>query len=626
MDRRSFIRIGTSAAIAAGLPDIKASASGKPQDIVINGHSVPGGLKVQFNGTGAAGGRINGQGRRHSSVLLDSRILIDVTPNNVDMIPQGCVPEAVFFTHSHRDHYSPAMVMKLGIPEVFVGATWYDRAVENFKEEAQGAQIPKITPLTIGQKVTCGDIALTALPANHVTSDLYEQALIYLVEKGGARVLYATDTSGIMVQGARMIGIDGQTKTGNPITGLIMEATMSEEEDLRIFAHSSTPTVLHTARSLMKHGRMTPPDGQIPALLTHIADGLHQGVCTPAPLFMAEDGMEVVFNAPGRNLKVGTTGGNWYDSSFDGFGFGEAAAHAVAAPMFLYCESDGTVYVASETRSGAGIYSFRGGENTGFVEVGKGLSPCHIMHPSGLPYVCAANYTGGAVSVIGLDADGNVSRLEKTFKYGSKSHCHQIKEIPADICTMTGLVGRWLLGTDLGLNCIHVYMAGEKGLRETGTFKCMTGPRHMEFNREKGLLYVLTELSDELVTYVIKAKEGRPVFEEVSHLLAPDIFGGGGADIHLHPCGKFLYTSHRLVNDGITVFAIDGDGMPQKIGYQKTGGHPRNFAITPDGLSLLVACRDDSSIEAYRIGTDGHLTKIGEKIFPDKPVCLEFGF
>ena len=326
------------------------------------------------------------------------------------------------------------------------------------------------------------------------------------------------------------------------------------------------------------------------------------------------------------NLKVGTVGGNWYDISFDGSGFGEAAAHEAAAPTFLWCDPGGVMYVASETDQGAGIYSFRDSGNTGFVEVGKGLSPCHIMRPAGLPYACAANYTGGALSVIGLDADGNVSKLTRTFRYGPKSHCHQVKELPAEICARASLKGRWLLATDLGLNRVHIYKAGAKGLRRKGSFKCMTGPRHMEFNAEKGLLYVLTELSDELVTYAVKGKGGKPVFEEVSHLFAPDVFGGGGADIHLHPGGKYLYTSHRLVNDGVTVFSIGDDGLPVKIGYRKTGAHPRNFAITPDGQALLVACRDDSSIEIYNIGADGLLTRTGETVFPEKPVCLELGY
>lgn len=643
MDRRNFLKIGTTAVVAASLPDIKSSASANHEDIVITGPSTPGGLRVRFHGTSAAGGRQNGAGRRNSSVMLDGRILIDLNGNNIDMVPEGLVPEAVFYTHSHPDHYEPSAALKLGVKQVFVGATWYDRAVADFKaaaEEIPGNNNvipgnnnvipgstrnllpPKITPLAIGQKVTIGDITLTALPANHATADINEETLIYLVEKGGVRVLYATDTGGIMVRAARIAGIDGQTLTGKPITGLIMEATMAEEEDHRIFAHSCTGDVLRTTHSLLKSGRLTPPDGQIPTLLTHMSDHLHKDEGEiPTPLMKAWDSLEVIYNAPGATLKIGTAGGNWYDASCDGFSISETTPHVAKAPMFLCADPDGRHYVLSETQEHAGVYSFFEGKQTGFVEVGKGLSPCHIMHPEGMPYVCAANYTGGAVSVVSLDAEGKVAKLAKTFRYGSKSHCHQIKEVPAT----EGIAGRWLLATDLGLNKVHMYQITKAGLREADSFPCAGGPRHMEFNPEKKLLYIVTELSDQLVTFSYECSGGKPVFKEVKRLFAPDRFGGGGADIHLHPLGGFLYTSHRLIHDGVAVFRLDSAGLPEKIGFQRTGKHPRNFVITPDGMTLLVACRDTSAVEAYRVGGDGMLTKVSSTELPDHPVCLIFG-
>lgn len=624
MDRRSFLKIGTTAAVAMSLPDIKSSAAGKHDDIILYGAAVPGGMHVRFNGTGAAGGRMNGAERRHSSILIDSRILIDLTDDNIGMIPGGCIPEAVFYTHSHNDHYNPAAALKAGIKEVFVSETWLDRARSDFRKAAAGGAVPKVTPLALGQRVVSGDLTITALPGNHATADAEEQTLIYLLEKGGARVLYATDTGGIPVRAARIVGIDAHINPLKPITALIMEATMASDDDFRIFTHSSTGVVQRTFSSLRKAGGITPPDGQVPVILTHISDPLHPDSGAPSPLLKAFDGMEVVFNAPGRKLKVGTAGENWYDTSFDGFAFGEALPRESMDPMFLAAGQDGVEYVISERKGHSGVYSFKDARCTGFVAFNEKDVPCHVMRPGGLPYVCAANYTGGSVCVVALDGDGNVSRLAKTFNYGSKSHCHQMKEIPAGIASATGIEGRWILATDLGLSCVHVFEAGKTGLKDVASFKCPTGPRHMEFNLNNNLLYVLTELSDELLTFSIGSKGGRPVFKEIDRRVAADIEGHGGADIHLHPSGKFLYTSHRLVNDGVAIFSVGPDGIPSKLGYQRTGEHPRNFAITPDGLSLLVACRDTSSIEAYRIKEGGLLEKVTEKAFTDKPVCLVF--
>ena len=101
--------------------------------------------------------------------------------------------------------------------------------------------------------------------------------------------------------------------------------------------------------------------------------------------------------------------------------------------------------------------------------------------------------------------------------------------------------------------------------------------------------------------------------------------GHGSADIHISPDGRFLYTSHRLKEDGIAIFSIDeATGKVKKAGYQPTGRHPRNFAITPDGNWLLCACRDDNRIEIYSIDKKtGALTSSGKAIEVGAPVCVQ---
>ena len=57
-------------------------------------------------------------------------------------------------------------------------------------------------------------------------------------------------------------------------------------------------------------------------------------------------------------------------------------------------------------------------------------------------------------------------------------------------------------------------------------------------------------------------------------------------------------------------------GTLEKTGYTRTARHPRNFMITPDGSTLLAACRDDKVIQVFSIGNDGSLTL--------QPVSLQF--
>mgnify|MGYP002515235276 FL=1 len=140
-----------------------------------------------------------------------------------------------------------------------------------------------------------------------------------------------------------------------------------------------------------------------------------------------------------------------------------------------------------------------------------------------------------------------------------------------------------------------------------------SGPRHMEFSADGERLYVIAELSGEVLVYGA-GSDGEPSFTLVQRIQADEVNAGGSADIHIHPSGKWIYTSHRLDNDGISIFKINEDGTLEKCGYARTGRHPRNFMITPDGELLLVACRDDRLIQVFTIEKDGTLTLTPSKL------------
>lgn len=308
MDRRIFLKTMGAATAAAAVSGAGLSAAPARRDKK-TAEPKETGLRVRFLGTGAAdwkGPDDRGEHRRLSSVLIDNRILIDFTPTDADMLPEGCKPECIFYTHSHGDHFNPEALLKLGVPVAHLGKTWLSRAWKAFTDASAktGLPVPEIVPLSIGETVVSGDVRITALPANHAIDDT-EQALIYLIEKGPTRIIYATDTGGIMGVAARIAGIDPHVKSGNPIHGLIMEATMGMgdkgDEDFRLFTHSSVNTVHRTTKMLLKRKRLILKDGDS-VYLTHMARTLHGtqaelDATLPAPLKAAYDGLEVVFEA-----------------------------------------------------------------------------------------------------------------------------------------------------------------------------------------------------------------------------------------------------------------------------------------------------------------------------------------
>lgn len=291
----------------------------------------------------------------------------------------------------------------------------------------------------------------------------------------------------------------------------------------------------------------------------------------------------------------------------------------------------GQIFAVSEIGEGSGAYSFQvnaseDGSRTMQMTADRrqtGADPCFVMHyaePYLGAYMMTADYSGGSVSVFPI-ANGKIgARVEQICFEGSgpvegrqeSSHIHQLKAVP-------GAEG-YILASDLGADVIRLLKTG-KGegtasnpgileLTHVEDIECPagSGPRHMEFSADGRMLYCIAELSGEVLAYKVSGKK-KPAFKLVQRIQADEVNAGGSADIHMHPSGQWLYTSHRLENDGISIFKVLKNGKLEKIGYAHTGRHPRNFMITPDGKLLIVACRDDRSIQVFRIGPDGSLTQ-----------------
>ena len=320
----------------------------------------------------------------------------------------------------------------------------------------------------------------------------------------------------------------------------------------------------------------------------------------------------------------------------------ELLSSATAAnPSFVTLSPDGKrLYAVSEYNDGRqGAYSFDVSEDK--VQLSHpvflptapkeylpraGADPCHIVSDGN--YVITANYTGGDISVFSLDAKGRLQPEVQNIAFEGKTpervaHIHCIIPTPDK---------KYILATDLGNDRVYRFRYNKKARKNAEVLTAQRvayevsdgqGPRHLTFSKDGRFAYLINELGGECV--VLSYRKGK--LKEVQRIMADEGGGRGSADIHISPDGRFLYTSHRLKKDGIAIFAIDPEkGTLTKIGYQLTGIHPRNFAITPNGKYLLVACRDDNKIQVFeRNEATGELTETPEEIEIDKPTCIVFG-
>ena len=148
----------------------------------------------------------------------------------------------------------------------------------------------------------------------------------------------------------------------------------------------------------------------------------------------------------------------------------------------------------------------------------------------------------------------------------------------------------------------------------------------MEFRAASGTFYALTELSNELIGWKIASDgDGAPRMDFIGRFEVPGAGFQGGGDVHMSPDGRFIYTSHRVGNDGIATFRLSPDGSFSYEGYIRTAEHPRNFCITSDGRYLLAACKNDRCIQVFKRNLrSGRLKDTGLRMnfASDEPVCL----
>lgn len=259
-----------------------------------------------------------------------------------------------------------------------------------------------------------------------------------------------------------------------------------------------------------------------------------------------------------------------------------------------------------------------------------GAAPCHVTIDKEGRHAFIANYWGGTVEVLPIQADGRLGPPSSVIRHQDRAAKPGVAPHPHS--TTLDAANGFAFVADLGLDEIVAYrLDATRGLapHEAGTARLAAGagPRHLAFHPRGRHAYVINEL-DSTVTrldYDPVAGTMKPV-QTVPTLPAGFKGKNSTAEVVVHPDGKLLFGSNRG-HDSIAIFAIDGTmGALTAAGHQATGGKtPRNFAIDPTGAFLLAANQDSDSITVFRIDrASGALTSVGAPVRVPRPVCLRF--
>ena len=254
----------------------------------------------------------------------------------------------------------------------------------------------------------------------------------------------------------------------------------------------------------------------------------------------------------------------------------------------------------------------------------SGGYPCHINeHNSNLLIAC---YATGNVLQFPLNSSGELLPCRKNYYHNGSSlnakrqeapHAHQVSVHPNT---------KDIFVCHLGIDTVKAYQLENNQLtpHEKKDFSVSKGggPRHLIFNKNGNLAYILNELTGD----VSVAKKEKDRFQEIiTYRALPKGYKGlpSGSAIRLHPNGKFLYAANRIV-DTITIFNVKNDTL-ELVGYEYTKGTElREFNISPDGKWLIACHQNSHDTVVYDIKNDGKLQEKYRTKEILSPVCIVF--
>ncbi len=314
------------------------------------------------------------------------------------------------------------------------------------------------------------------------------------------------------------------------------------------------------------------------------------------------------------------------------------------SPSFLALGPGGRVlYAVGETanlgdkRVGA-VSAFKVEARTGRLtllnqQFSGGAGPCHLAVDHTGKCLLVANYGDGSIAAVPIQADGSLGEPATVIQHKGSSvnqarqagpHAHFIVPDPAN---------RFALACDLGLDQVLVYrLSPGKCLLSANdppfaAVKPGSGPRHLAFHPSGRYVFLLNEMSATMVAFAYDAERG--ALKELQTVSAlPEGFTGqkSGAEVQVHPSGKFVYGSNRG-HDSIAVFGFDAaSGKLTFLECQSTEGKtPRHFAFDPSGQWLLAENQDSDSIVVFRVDAKtGRLSPTAQSVPVGAPVCAVF--
>lgn len=312
-------------------------------------------------------------------------------------------------------------------------------------------------------------------------------------------------------------------------------------------------------------------------------------------------------------------------------------------PSYLVVHPSGkTLYAVNEVdaflgRKSGAVSAFSVDRATGRLMLlnqvaSRGADPCHLALNRSGRHLFVANYTGGNVAVLPIEADGRLKEASGFVQHvgtvvdakrQGAPHAHAVTLSPDE---------RFAFVADLGLDRIFSYrFDAAKGTLSPNEVPFarvapVAGPRHFVFHPAGRLAYAINELQSSVTAFAFDSKRGALLELQTVSTLPADAKGENDcAEILIHPNGRLLFGSNRG-HDSIAVFGIGARGHLTHLGSVPTGGRtPRHIALDPTGAYLFAENQESNNVVLFRVDAKtGRLTPTGVTFPVAAPVCLAF--
>ncbi|WP_373519279.1 lactonase family protein, partial [Pricia sp.] len=141
----------------------------------------------------------------------------------------------------------------------------------------------------------------------------------------------------------------------------------------------------------------------------------------------------------------------------------------------------------------------------------QGTATCHVSANKARNQIFVASYMNGRLSVHSIE-EGRLSAAKHVHSYEGQGPNTDRQERSHAHCAMVSPSGKWLYVCDLGSDKIWLHDTA----RLTGEFSEVIGievpagygPRHLEFDANKDVVYLICELNAHLLTYTLDDSTG----------------------------------------------------------------------------------------------------------------------